>query len=103
MSLFIDLDKDFIFYFDSNGDKIPKRIKIFIDRVIEQGDKIQKKFRVMSNEGRVHQQKDGSCGMYAIVFIIKMLQECMNPEFFIKNLIPDEEVQKYRKIYYNLI
>ena len=101
VALFIDLDKDFIFYFDSNGDKISKRVQILIDRIVEQGHNIHKNLRVISNTGVVHQQKDGSCGMYTLVFIVNLLRELKEPEFFIKNKVTDEEVQKCRKLYYN--
>ena len=36
IALFIDLDKKFIFYFDSNGTKMPKQIKVFLNRVDQQ-------------------------------------------------------------------
>ena len=36
ISLFINLKKKFIFFFDSNGTKIPNQIKVFCDRVIKQ-------------------------------------------------------------------
>ena len=101
VALFIDLKKNFIFYFDSNGDKIPARVRKFIKRVVEQGNLINKKMRVMSNEGVVHQQIDGSCGMYAITIIVNLLKDFREPEFFIKNRIPDSEVEKHRDIYYN--
>lgn len=101
VSLFIDLDKNFIFYFDSNGVKIPKRVNILINRILEQGHLIQKNFKVLSNEGNPHQNKDGSCGMYAMYVIIQLLQELQEPYFYINNKVSDEDVQKCRKKYYN--
>lgn len=101
VALFVDLDKDFIFYFDSNGDNIPKRIQVLIDRIVEQGHHIQKNLKVMSNKGIEHQKKDGSCGMYTLVFVLNLLQELREPDFFIKYKVSDEEVQKHRKIYFN--
>ena len=101
VALFVDLDKDFIFYFDSNGDKIPKRIKVLVDRITEQGRKLNKNFEFMSNEGKVHQYKDGQCAVYALYFIIELLKGTKKPEYFKKNRVPDELMKSYRLKYYN--
>lgn len=102
VSLFIDIKKSFIFYFDSNGDSVPIRIKRLVDRIKEQGNLLKINFKFMNNYKVRHQNKDGSCGMYALYFIIKLIREDYEPEHFIKNKIRDEEVQKYRKIYFNI-
>ena len=78
ISLFIDLDKKFIFYFDSNGTKMPKQIKVFINRVEQQAQHENIIVKVDSNEGFTHQYNDGQCGMYALYFIIELLKE--NPD-----------------------
>ena len=101
IALFIDIKKRFIFYFDSNGDKIPKRIKVFVDRILEQGNKLNITFKFMTNEGKEHQLKDGSCGIYVLYFIIELLKGTKEPGYFKKYRIPDEAMKDYRKIYYN--
>jgi|TARA_B110000259_G_scaffold147828_1_gene166716 hypothetical protein len=101
MGLFVDVKKNFIFYFDSNGEKIPKRIKILVDRIIGQGNKMNINLKFMSNAGKVHQRKDGQCGMFAIYFIIELLKGTKTPEYFKNHRIPDEEMRDYRQIYYN--
>ena len=101
MGLFVDIEKKFIFYFDSNGDKIPKRIKILVDRIIDQGNKLNINFKFMSNKGKEHQLKDGNCGIYALYFIIELLTGNKKPQDFQTTRITDEEMSKHRLIYYN--
>ncbi len=101
MGLFVDLEKKFIFYFDSNGDKIPKRIKVLADRIIEQGNELNINLKYMDNEGKEHQRRDGQCGIYSLYFIIELLKGTKNPEYFKNHRIPDEEMKNYRIKYYN--
>tara|TARA_X000000368_G_scaffold418603_1_gene418948 strand:- start:1711 stop:2598 length:888 start_codon:yes stop_codon:yes gene_type:complete len=101
VALFIDIKKKFLFYFDSNGDKIPKEIKIFADRIIEQGNELNTNLKLMTNEDMEHQKKDGQCGMYTLYFIIELLKESKTPEYFKTHRITDEEMKKYRKKYFN--
>ena len=102
IALFIDIDKKYIFYFDSNGNKIPNRIQTLINRIVKQGKINNISFKVYSNENVEHQKKDGQCGMYTLYFIIELLNN-KNPNYFLKNRIPDEEMVKYRKKYFNTL
>jgi hypothetical protein len=101
MALFVDVNKKFIFYFDSNGEKIPKRIKILVDRIIVQGNKLNINLKFMSNAGKVHQRLDGQCGVFSLYFIIEMLKGTKVPEYFKNQRIPDEEMRDLRQVYYN--
>lgn len=101
IALFIDLQKKFIFYFDSNGDKIPKRIDILVKRIIEQAGQLNLKVDFYSNEGKEHQKKDGQCGMYTLFFIIELLKGTKEASFFKNERIPDEMMRDYRIKYYN--
>ena len=40
MSLFIDLDEGFVFYFDIAGDPIPKEIKALVEKAQDQTKKL---------------------------------------------------------------
>ena len=99
--LFIDLNLNFIFYFDSNGDPIPKRIKILRDRIKKQALKINKILKFYSNNKMEHQKKDGQCGIYVLYVIIELLRENKTPFYFKKFRVPDELMRDYRQIYYN--
>lgn len=99
VALFINLIDNYIFYFDSNGVKIPKNIKILKDRIIEQASKLNINLKFYENNIE-HQLKDGQCGMYCLYFIIELLQERKTPEDF-KKRIPDNLMKDYRIKYYN--
>ena len=110
VSLFIDLKRRYILYFDSNGEDCPKEIEELIKRIKNQLKEEGIKIKVFYNKLE-HQKSNTECGMYSLYFIITLLTETINEKkirttdkllsHFIKNRIPDELVFKYRNIYYN--
>jgi Ulp1 family protease len=54
----------------------------------------------LNNQSVQHQRGGSECGMYVLFFIISML-EGKSPTYFNKRIIRDEEVFKFRKIYFN--
>ena len=113
VSLFIDIQYKFIFYFDSNGEPIPNEIEILKDRIINQGKELSPKilFKYNDNHTKEHQEGNTECGMYSLFFIITMLTSktefkkrmSLKDKFklFKKTRIPDKYVEKYRKKYFN--
>lgn len=101
VALFLDLKKKILFYFDSNGDKIPKQIKKLSNRIIEQAKNLNIIINYDDNYNFVHQRLNSECGMYCLYFIINLLTEKHNFEYFKNNSIKDSHVEKYRKIYFN--
>ena len=113
VSLFIDLEHSFIFYFDSAGSKIPTEINNLAKRLIEQGKELDEPIRFTFHENHPfeHQFSNTECGMYALFFIITMLTGKMEKKVFksFKDIIKlfktkhikDEYVFKYRKKYFN--
>ena len=99
ISLFINIKKRFIIYFDSNGDPAPKEVNTLIDRIKNQGRNLNIDFEVYKNTLE-HQKTESECGMYCLYFIIGMLHD-KQPEYFLKNRIKDEEVFKLRQKYFN--
>lgn len=99
-SLFIDIPRKFIFYFDSTGDKEPKEVRKFINRVIKQSNNLLKFENIYINS-KNHQKEDSECGMYSLYFIISMLKD-VSPSFFLNNTIPDKEMENLRNIYFNI-
>lgn len=99
--VFIDLDKNFIMYFDSNGDKIKNRIKNLVNNVRKQGEELGLKLKFYTNYKFVHQKKDGQCGLYSLYVIIKLLREELTPIDLKKKRITDKVMENYREIYYN--
>lgn len=113
VSLFIDLDDNYIMYFDSAGDKIKPEIETLADRVLEQAKKLN--IQLTFDKTRIeHQFGNTECGMYSLYFIITLLKgETENGEkltgykskydFFKdkKRRIPDKYVFNFRKKYFN--
>ena len=74
VSLFIDLQDHFIFYFDSTGDLIPSQIRKFVRTVVLQNKILGlSKLTFYQNDEMEHQLGNTECGMYSLYFIISML------------------------------
>ena len=97
--LFIDIKNNFIFFFDSNNGPIPKEIVKFLKNIRKQSENIGLGLEFYKNNTK-HQRTDTECGMYVLYVIIQLLKEKMKPDDFQKR-IPDEKVEKFRKIYFN--
>ena len=100
ISLFIDIPRQFIFYFDSNGDNMPSQVKILTDRIIKQGIPLNIDFDLYYNV-KEHQYSNTECGMYCLYFLNQMITTNKSPQEFNKNRIPDEHDEQLRKIYFN--
>jgi len=101
ISMFLDINEKFIFYFDSTGDKIPKRIKVLVKRIQEQGMLLGLDIKYDDTHKIPHQKKNTECGMYSLFFIAYMLENKINAEFLKDNIIGDDYVAKYRNIFFN--
>jgi len=101
VSLFIDVNKRIIMFFDSASGSIPKKINEFINHVKAQGLSENIEFKYINGKKK-HQYGGSECGVYSIHFIIEMLK---HPEkamhIFLYDRIPDKEIEKYRKKYFN--
>lgn len=100
VSLFIDLKRKFIFYFDSNGSEVPNEIMILIERIEKQGNELNIDFTTYFNK-KEHQYSNTECGMYSLYFLNQMIISNKSPVEFNKERIPDKSVEKLRKIYFN--
>lgn len=123
VSLFIDIDEKFLFFFDSADNTIPPEIwqknphgviHPLVNRIIEQGKQLKNPihFKFYNNRGHSHQRSNTECGMYSLFFIITMLtgettfhskplSMKARRALFLKKRIPDELMLKYRKLYFN--
>ena len=100
ISLFIDMKRKFIFYFDSNGDKVPREIMSLIERIEKQGTEINIDFITYFNR-KEHQYSNTECGMYSLYFLNQMITTNKIPSEFNSKRIPDKDVEELRKIYFN--
>jgi hypothetical protein len=103
ISMFINIKKKKIFFFDSTGDAPPKEVRELIHKIVVQGDKLITpiKFKFDSNEGVEHQYGNTECGIYSIFFIVHMLEDKLTEHYLKTHIIKDEYVEKFRHIYFN--
>ena len=121
VSLWIDIEDKFMFFFDSAGAKIPAEIARLVARIRKQGRELRRRpirFRFFENYPLEHQYGNTECGMYSLFFIITMLigrtrEDPHDPEnqefknwrekvaFFRKHRIPDKYAENLRWEYFN--
>lgn len=103
ISLFINIKRGQIFFFDSVGDKAPKEIKILVERIIEQGKKLNppRNFVYDENHPVSHQKGDTECGIYSLFFIVHMLEDKITSYYLKHHILKDKYMEKFRKIYFN--
>ena len=101
--IFIDIEKRFIFYFDSNGKGPNKRVRLFVKKVLNEAKLLELNFKYYDNRNLEHQKKDGQCGMYTLYVVIKLLRGEKTPKDLKFIRITDEEMKEYREIYFNHI
>lgn len=127
VSLYVDVDNKFIFFFDSADNPIPPEVykkiikerggglynkKPLVNRIIEQGHKEGIDFKFYTNYGNQHQKSNTECGVYSLFFLITILTgetpytKGIMPmsariRLFLKKKIPDKMMIACRKIFYN--
>lgn len=101
VSLFIDLKKKYIFYFDSVGTKIPLQIKKLVNKIIKQCNKYNIDISFDENSPFEHQKGNTECGMYSLFFITELVKDNKNINDFKTKRFSDDEIHKFRKLYFN--
>ena len=113
VSLFIDLDDQFVFYFDSTAEKIPKLINGFASHVIQQGREMSPAMDLSFHQNNQieHQRQNTECGMYSLFFIITLLiREKDGAKLSKKDIfklfkggkrIPDSKMEDLRDVFFN--
>jgi hypothetical protein len=103
VSLFINIKKKSIFYFDSAGEEIPEQIKKLVDTITEQGNKLTNSinFRFDQNHPIEHQYGNTECGVYSIFFIVHMLEDKITGHYLKTHILKDKYMQQFRHIFYN--
>ena len=101
ISMFVDINKKFIFFFDSAGTSPPKQIINLIDKIKNQGKELDISFDVYINK-KSHQKNNTECGIYSIYMISELLQEKKSVDYFLHNNIPDSEMFQLRNHFFNV-
>jgi len=103
ISLFININKKEIFFFDSVGTKIPKEIMNLVNKIKQQGSQLKKPINFIfdQNYPKEHQFSSTECGLYSLYFIISMLEDKIDGNYLKTHTISDKSMQDLRKIYFN--
>lgn len=96
ISLFINIKKRFIFFFDSNGDPAPNEIVVLCNRIIKQAKDIGIDLHFNQNAPLEHQYENTECGMYSLYFIISLMMDTRDPTYFMKHRITDNMMKQMR-------
>ena len=99
IAIFIDTKKGDIYYFDSYGERAPKRVRRFMEKVQKQSKKIGKPYKIIQNRRR-HQYSISECGMYCLYIIIELLKG-RDFNTMIKTRIKDKDIKQLRINYFN--
>ena len=103
ISMFINIKKKQIFFFDSVGQKAPPEIMVLVNRIIQQGKQMHPKilFQFDENYPVEHQYGNSQCGIYSIFFIVHMLEDKITEHYLKTHVLKDEYMAKFRKVYFN--
>ena len=88
-------------YFDSTGAKMLSEVGVLMRRLEKQFKEMGKKVKIYTNEGFKHQKSDTECGIYVMYFILELAMEKKSPEYFKQKIVPDADMTRLRKIYFN--
>lgn len=98
--MFININKRKIYYFDSYGEKMPKEIKKFANKLILQSREMGKPFKLVINKKRF-QYSDSECGMFCLYIIVELLKGTKISSLTKKNVY-DKKMTKLRQKYFNI-
>lgn len=102
VSMYIDINTKELYYFDSVGTIIPKRIERLKKSIISQCNYLDIPLKFDQLYPKIeHQKENTECGMYCLYFIIKMLKKEKKWNDFLTTRVPDEEMIKFRNIFFN--
>lgn len=99
ISLFIDLKRKGIYYFDSVGIIYPEEINKLIYKISKQCELLKYDMSIEYNKNN-HQLGNSECGVYSIHFIITMATKNISFKAFCDNVIHDKDIFKKRQIYF---
>ena len=105
ISMFLDLNKNKVFFFDSNGNEMPDEIDKLIKKLKKQGKKCGITLKSDSNIGIRHQTRNTECGIYSLYFIVSILEGAHDFDHFKKSNkeLSDDFIEKFRNVYFNKI
>jgi hypothetical protein len=103
ISLFVNIKKGTIFFFDSAGNDIPREVQVLVDRIIKQGKELNIHFKFDKNYPVEHQYGNTECGVYSLFFIVHMLEDKITGNYLKTHILKDKYMEKFRKVYFNSV
>lgn len=102
VSLFVDIKKEEIYFFDSYGFRIHPGVNKFSKMIIKQSmnSEYTKTFKRFSNNVEHQLSTDSECGVYCLHIIIELLKGVDFNELVSKR-ISDRKMVNLRKVYFN--
>lgn len=101
ISMFVDYDRKFVFFFDSAGEKMPKRVRKLVDTIETQSKALGPELKEFENDVS-HQWGKSECGIYCLYMITSMLEKGHTPKKFMGERISDSFIAKQRKRFFTL-
>jgi len=101
VSMFINIKKGQVYYFDSAGAPVPDQLMKLVKEVKKQGKGLGIDFKFDQNHPVEHQYGNTECGVYALYFIVHMLEDKITKEYLKTHILKDEYIHKFRKVYFN--
>ena len=105
ISMFVNIKKRHIFFFDSVGSPAPKEVMALVERIQAQGRAMQPPLEMVFDQNHPveHQYKNTECGIYSLFFIVHMLQDRINGEYLKTHILKDKYMESFRKVYFNRV
>ena len=85
ISMYLDLNKKLLFFFDSAGNSAPKQIEKLMKEIESQSLDNDIQIKKDTNYPKVHQRENTECGMYCLYFIISLLEKNITQSSLKKN------------------
>ena len=103
ISLFIDVKKGRVIFFDSVGSKCPPEIMNLVNRIINEGKRLSQPIHFVFDQNHPveHQYGNTECGIYSLYFIVQMLKDKISARYLKTHILSDKYIEKFRNIYFN--
>jgi hypothetical protein len=102
VTMFIDVPRKFVLYFDSAGDGVPAQVRTFGKRVVAQAADLGIRMEMVDNRGVRHQRGNTECGIYALYAITELLSGRKELTHFLRGRIPDGDMLSLRSVYFDV-
>lgn len=101
VSMFVDYERRFIFFFDSAGENMPARIRKLVNSIESQSKALNCPLKKYESEVS-HQWGNSECGIYCLYMITNMLEKRNTPRKFMGKRISDSFIAEQRKRFFIL-